>query len=142
MTVAQILKGKGRDIVALSPDATIAEASRTLAEKRIGAVLITHKNGSIAGILSERDVVRALAKASAEGFEHPVSKHMTAKVETVHEQDTIPHIMERMTAGKFRHMPVVENGLPVGIVSIGDVVKFRLAEMEAEAKAMREYITA
>ncbi len=142
MTVAHILKGKGRDIFSLSPDHTIAEAARTLAEKRIGAVIITKKDGSIAGILSERDIVRALAKHAAEGFGHQVKAHMTAKVETVRESDTIPSIMERMTRGKFRHMPVVENGKVVGVVSIGDVVKFRLAEMEAETQAMRDYITA
>ncbi|GLS18686.1 inosine-5-monophosphate dehydrogenase [Labrys miyagiensis] len=142
MTVAHILRGKSREIFTLSPDHTIAEAARTLAEKRIGAVLITKKDGSIAGILSERDIVRALAKNAAEGFEHKVKVHMTAKVETVRESDTIPSIMERMTTGKFRHMPVVENGKLIGIVSIGDVVKFRLAEMEAETQAMRDYITA
>jgi CBS domain-containing protein len=136
------LKGKGRDIFSLSPDHTIAEAAQTLAEKRIGAVIITKKDGSLAGILSERDIVRALAKSAAEGFEHKVKIHMTAKVETVRETDTIPSIMERMTTGKFRHMPVVEDGRVIGIVSIGDVVKFRLAEMEAETQAMRDYITA
>ena len=142
MTVAHILKGKGREIFSLPPDSTIAEAAGVLAEKRIGAVMITKKDGSIAGILSERDIVRALAKHAAEGFGHKVKAHMTAKVETVSESDTIPSLMERMTRGKFRHMPVLENGKLVGIVSIGDVVKFRLAEMEAETQAMRDYIAA
>jgi CBS domain-containing protein len=142
MTVAHILKGKGRDIFALSPEHTIAEAAGTLADKRIGAVLITKKDGSLAGILSERDIVRALAKHAAAGFDHKVKMHMTAKVETARESDTIPSLMERMTTGKFRHMPVVENGKLIGIISIGDVVKFRLAEMEAETQAMRDYITA
>jgi CBS domain-containing protein len=142
MSVTLILKGKSRDIFSLSPDGTIAEAARTLAEKRIGAVLITGKNGSLAGILSERDVVRALATSGAEALNHPISKHMTAKVEVAHESDTITRMMERMTIGKFRHLPVVENGKVVGIISIGDVVKYRLAEMEAETQAMRDYITA
>jgi len=142
MTVAHILKGKGRDIFSLAPDHTIGEAARTLADKRIGAVLITKKDGSLAGILSERDVVRSLAKGGADALGHPVSQHMTVKVETAREIDTIPFLMEKMTAGKFRHMPVVEGGKVVGIVSIGDVVKFRLAEMEAETQAMRDYITA
>jgi CBS domain-containing protein len=142
MSVTLILKGKSRDIFSLPPDHTIAEAVRTLAEKRIGAVLITAKDGSLAGILSERDVVRALAQDGAAALDHPVSRHMTAKVETAHESDTIPRMMERMTIGKFRHLPVVEEGKVVGIISIGDVVKYRLAEMEAETQAMRDYITA
>ncbi|MDQ0395122.1 CBS domain-containing protein [Labrys monachus] len=142
MSVTLILNGKGRDIISLSPEHTIAEAARMLAERRIGAVLVTGGDGAIAGILSERDVVRALATSGAGGLEHPISHHMTAKVETARESDTIPAIMEKMTTGKFRHMPVVESGRIVGIVSIGDVVKYRLAEMEAETQAMREYITA
>lgn len=142
MTVAHILKGKGRNIFSLSADHTIAEAAVTLADKRIGAVIITKRDGSLAGILSERDIVRALAKGGADGLSHPISKHMTVKVETAKEIDTIPFLMEKMTAGKFRHMPVLENGKVIGIVSIGDVVKFRLAEMEAETQAMRDYITA
>ena len=142
MTVSLILRGKGRDIVSLSPDHTIAEAVKMLADMRIGALVVTSKDGSLAGILSERDVVRALAKGGAGGLSHTVKDHMTAKVETARESDTIPSIMEKMTIGKFRHMPVLENGRVVGIVSIGDVVKYRLAEMEAETKAMRDYITA
>jgi CBS domain-containing protein len=142
MSVTLILNGKGRDIITLSPEHTIAEAARMLAERRIGAVIITSNDGVIAGILSERDVVRSLATSGAGALEHPVSLHMTAKVETARESDTIPSIMEKMTKGKFRHMPVVEDGRLIGIVSIGDVVKHRLAEMEAETQAMREYITA
>lgn len=142
MTVAHILKIKGRDIVTLPPHRTIAEAAKTLSDKRIGAIIIAGADGLIVGILSERDVVRALAGTGAEALEHPVSRHMTAKVETAVESDTVHAIMERMTAGKFRHIPVVEGGELVGIISIGDVVKHRLAEMEAEARAMRDYISA
>jgi CBS domain-containing protein len=142
MTVAHILRLKGRDIVTLPPHRTIAEAARLLDEKRIGAVVITGPDGAIAGILSERDIVRAMARDGAEALSHLVSRHMTSKVETAHEGDGLHEIMGLMTAGKFRHVPVVEDGRLTGIISIGDVVKHRLAEMEAEARAMRDYISA
>ena len=142
MTVAHILKIKGRDIITLAPHRTMADAARTLAEKRIGAIIIAAPDGSIAGILSERDVVRALSTHGGEALEHRLSDHMTAKVVTASESDSIIDIMEMMTRGKFRHIPVVEGGKLAGIISIGDVVKHRLAEMEAEARAMRDYISA
>jgi CBS domain-containing protein len=142
MTVAHILKIKGRDIITLPPHRTMAEAIRTLADKRIGAVVIAGADGAIVGILSERDVVRAMAEDGPDGLSHPVSRHMTARVETARESDSVHEIMERMTTGKFRHIPVVEDGRIAGIISIGDVVKHRLAEMEAEARAMRDYISA
>ena len=142
MTVAHILRIKGRDVITLPPHRTISEAAKTLSDKRIGALIIDGADGAIAGILSERDVVRALAASGAEALEHPVSRHMTAKVVTARESDSVDEIMERMTSGKFRHIPVVELGKLAGIISIGDVVKHRLAEMEAEARAMRDYISA
>jgi len=142
MSVVQILKSKGREIISLPPQRTIGEAAKLMAERRIGAVMIIAADGAIAGILSERDVVRALAQSGAEGLDHALSRHMTSKVTTAKEGDGIQDIMEMMTVGKFRHVPVVEGGKLVGIISIGDVVKHRLAEIEAEAQAMREYITA
>jgi CBS domain-containing protein len=142
MTVAHILRTKGREVVTLASTHSIAEAAKTLSDRRIGAIVISGGEGAIAGILSERDVVRALAADGADALQHPISRHMTVRVETAREGDTIPEIMERMTAGKFRHIPVVEDGQVIGIVSIGDVVKHRLAEMEAEARAMRDYISA
>jgi CBS domain-containing protein len=142
MTVAHILKQKGRATVTLTAERKISEAAKTMAEKRIGAVVIVHPDETIAGILSERDIVRALASAGAGALTHSISQHMTAKVETAHEADSVPDVMEQMTTGKFRHVPVVEDGKLVGIISIGDVVKHRLAEMEAEAQAMRDYISA
>jgi CBS domain-containing protein len=142
MTVATILKTKGRDIITLAPHRTMADAVRTLSDKRIGAIVIAGGDGAIVGILSERDVVRAIGQDGPDGLTHPISRHMTAKVETARESDTVYEIMERMTLGKFRHIPVVENGRIAGIISIGDVVKHRLAEMEAEARAMRDYISA
>ena len=142
MSVVQILKSKGREIISLTPERTIGEAARLMAERRIGAVMIITADSVIAGILSERDVVRALAQSGAEALDHALSRHMTSKVTTAREGDGIQDIMELMTVGKFRHVPVVEAGKLVGIISIGDVVKHRLAEIEAEAQAMREYITA
>jgi CBS domain-containing protein len=142
MSVSSILKVKGRDVVPASPDQTLAEAATILADRRIGSLVIIDKAGALVGILSERDIVRAVARKGGEALAHPVSHYMTMRVEVARENDLIQAIMEKMTAGKFRHMPVVDNGRVVGMISIGDVVKHRLAEMEAEAEAMRSYITA
>jgi CBS domain-containing protein len=140
MTVGIILAAKGRDLVTVEPGASLAEAVRLLAEKRIGAALILGADRRIVGIISERDIVRALAEGGASALNEPVSQTMTRKVETCSESETVASIMERMTAGKFRHMPVVEQGRLVGVVSIGDIVKHRLHEMESESVAMRDYI--
>src|SRR5580693_10676705 len=140
MTVSVILAHKGRDVVTIDPAETLAQAIKTLAEKRIGALLILGADRRIAGILSERDIVRALAERGAAALDEPVSGAMTRKVSTAHERETIASIMERMTAGKFRHVPVVDQGRLTGVVSIGDVVKHRLQEMERDSAAMRDYI--
>jgi CBS domain-containing protein len=140
MTVSIILAGKGREIVSIEPNATLASAVALLAQKRIGAVLILGAGRRIAGILSERDIVRALAERGARALEEPVSQVMTRKVSTCTDSETVASIMERMTEGKFRHVPVVDQGQVVGIISIGDVVKHRLHEMERDSAAMRDYI--
>jgi CBS domain-containing protein len=140
MTVSIILAGKGRDVVTIEPTASLAAAVALLAEKRIGAVLILGADRRITGILSERDIVRALAEHGAAALDEQVSSAMTRRVSTCHDNETVSSIMERMTAGKFRHMPVVDQGRLVGIVSIGDVVKHRLHEMEHDSAAMRDYI--
>ena len=140
MTVSIILAGKGREVVAIEPNANLAAAVALLAEKRIGALLILGADRRVVGILSERDIVRALAERGAEVLDDPVSGAMTRKVSTAHERETVASIMERMTAGKFRHIPVVDQGRLTGIVSIGDVVKHRLQEMERDSAAMRDYI--
>jgi CBS domain-containing protein len=140
MTVSIILAGKGRDVVTIEPNASLADAVKLLAEKRIGAVLILGAERRIVGILSERDIVRALAERGRGALNEPVSAAMTRKVSTCNERDTISNITERMTVGKFRHVPVVEQGRLVGIVSIGDVVKHRLNEMERDSAALRDYI--
>ena len=140
MTVSIILAHKGRDIVTIEPSASLAEAIKVLAEKRIGAALVLGADRRIAGIISERDIVRALADRGAAMLDEPVSQTMTRKVETCNESETVATIMERMTSGKFRHLPVVDQGRLVGVVSIGDIVKHRVHEMESEQVAMRDYI--
>ena len=140
MTVKAILSRKGGDIVTIEPSSRLAAAVKLLAERRIGAVVVTGSDKQVAGILSERDIVRVLAARGAAVLDEPVEAVMTRKVVTCQEAETIADIMERMTAGKFRHLPVVERGRLVGIISIGDVVKQRVEEIEAESSALREYI--
>ena len=140
MTVSIILAGKGRDVFTIHPNANLAAAVELLAEKRIGAVVIVGADRRVVGILSERDIVRALAEQGRKALDEPVSAAMTRKVSTCHERETISSIMERMTRGKFRHVPVVDQGRLAGIVSIGDVVKHRLSEVEHDSAAMRDYM--
>jgi CBS domain-containing protein len=140
MTVEQILGTKGNAVVTIQPDRTIAEAARQLAEKRIGAIVVSQPNDPVLGIISERDIVRALARSGAAALEDQVERHMTAEVVTCTRAAAIDELMEIMTVQKFRHIPVVEDGRLIGIVSIGDIVKQRVAEIEAEQQALREYI--
>ncbi len=140
MTVKAILSTKGRSVVTISPAISLSMAIKILAENRIGAVIVTNANHGVEGILSERDLVRALAEHGASVLDKPVEKVMTKKVVTCVETDTVNDMMERMTAGKFRHVPVLEDGRIAGIISIGDVVKHRLMQIESESNALREYI--
>ena len=140
MNVEQLLSGKGHDVISVQPHRTLAEAIRTLSEKRIGAVIVMGADGALVGILSERDIIRALGELGAGALESAVSRSMTSKVVTCRPQTSVDELMEIMTTGRFRHVPVVENGRVTGIVSIGDVVKHRVAAIEAESKAMRDYI--
>jgi CBS domain-containing protein len=140
MTVRAILSLKGRECVTIAPDASLAEAAALLSQHRIGALVITGPERRIVGILSERDIVHQLAKASEGALKQPVSSAMTREVVTCTEDETIPDLMKRMTAGRFRHVPVADRGKLIGIVSIGDVVKHRLAELEREHDALKEYI--
>ena len=140
MNVQEILSVKGRDVVTIEPNANLARAANLLAERRIGALVVTGVGGRIVGILSERDIVQVLATRGITVLDAQVSEVMTRKVTTCSPTDTISSIMERMTAGKFRHVPVIEQSQIVGIVSIGDVVKHRLQEMEHEQEALRDYI--
>jgi CBS domain-containing protein len=140
MNVKAILAVKGGDIVSIEPTADLAAAAKLLAERRIGSVVIRGAGGRLAGILSERDIVRALAEHGAAALQLPVGQAMTRNVATCGEDDSVASIMERMTEGKFRHVPVVENGNLVGLISIGDVVKQRVDQIERESEAMRDYI--
>jgi CBS domain-containing protein len=139
MTVRAILDTKGHQIESVEPDVKLSAAIKTLAERRIGAVLVMNK-GRIEGILSERDIVRALGERGARVLDEPVSAVMTRKVVSCRQSDTVAGIMEMMTLGKFRHLPVVEEGAVVGLISIGDIVKWRVREYETEQEALREYI--
>jgi CBS domain-containing protein len=140
MIVKTILSAKGSDVISIDPTATLETAVRTLAERRIGALLVLGPDRRVVGILSERDIVRVLAEQGEGALKQPLSQVMTRKVVTCSSSDTIGVIMERMTAGKFRHVPVVEQDQVIGVVSIGDVVKYRLQEMEHESAALRDYI--
>jgi CBS domain-containing protein len=140
MTVKAILSNKGRDVFTIEPTTTLASAIRMLHERHIGALVVLGADERVIGILSERDIVRALAEKGAAALTATLSQVMTRKVETCGEAETIASIMERMTAGKFRHVPVLEQERIVGIESIGDVVKYRLMEMERESMALRDYI--
>jgi CBS domain-containing protein len=140
MTVKAILSAKGSDVFSIEPTATLDTAIKTLAAHRIGALLVFGPDRRVIGILSERDIVRALAEQGADALSKPLSQVMTRKVVTSGQTETVGTIMERMTTGKFRHVPVVEQDQVVGVISIGDVVKHRLHEMEREAAALRDYI--
>lgn len=141
MTVARILSEKGSSVVTIQPNRSLDDAIHLLAEKRIGAVVVTEADGVVLGILSERDIMRALAQSGAAAFDAPVSGHMTTQVTSCARGATVEDLMQIMTEGRFRHVPVVEDGHLVGLVSIGDVVKRRIAAVEAEHQAMRDYIT-
>jgi len=140
MTVKAILSRKGSDVVTIAPTANLTEAVKLLAQRRIGAVIVTGADNRVAGILSERDIVRVLGERGADALGDNIAAVMTRKVTTCVETDTVSDIMERMTTGKFRHVPVVEQGRLAGVISIGDVVKFRVEEIERESDALREYI--
>lgn len=142
MNVKAILAAKkqGGDTIGIEPTANLAAAVKLLVANHIGALVIRGAGGRLSGILSERDIVRALSEHGAAVLDSPVGQIMTRNVETCGEDDSVARIMERMTVGKFRHMPVLRNGKLAGLVSIGDVVKQRVDEVERESEAMRDYI--
>jgi len=140
MNVTTILSAKGGDVISVEPTATLETAVRTLAERRIGALLVLGPDRRVIGILSERDIVRVLAEQGAGVLAQPLAQVMTRKVVTCSPSDTVDVLMERMTTGKFRHVPVVEQDQVIGVISIGDVVKHRLKEIEQESAALRDYI--
>jgi CBS domain-containing protein len=139
MTVRAILDIKGHQVESVDPETTLAEAAKLLADRKIGAVLVM-SGTRMEGILSERDIVRSLGERGAGVLTEPVSGVMTRRVVNCKPQDTVASIMEMMTNGKFRHLPVIEGGVVVGLISIGDVVKWRVQEYENEQEALRQYI--
>ena len=139
-TVAQILKHKGRRIVSLRPAESVADAARLLNREGIGAVLARDPNGRVAGIISERDIVRAVAQHGERALAMSVAECMTRDVIFCAPHESIDRVMSMMTERRFRHLPVQERGDLVGIISIGDVVKYRIDETEMEAQALRQYI--
>jgi len=140
MIVKAILSAKGDNVITIEPTATLDTAVKTLAKHKIGALLVLGPDRRVIGILSERDIVRVLAEQGAGVLTQPLAQVMTRKVVTCSQSDTVEVLMQRMTTGKFRHLPVVEQEQVVGVISIGDVVKHRLQEMEQEQAALKDYI--
>jgi len=140
MLVRSLLKGKGGEVFTVGPDISVLDAARELNEKRIGAVIVCDGDGAIVGVLSERDIVRSLAEKGEEALKGTVGDLMTRDVKTCGLDDTIDEIMGLMTGRRFRHVPVIDGGKLVGIVSIGDVVKHKIAEAELEAQSLKDYI--
>ena len=140
MSVAAILRGKPERLIGLPETQSLAEAAKLLTQERIGALVIRNTTGEMIGILSERDIVRAVARDGAGVLERPVSIMMTRDVLCCSPQDSVAEVMSMMTERRFRHLPVKHNGKLIGMVSIGDVVKARVEEAEGEAAQLREYI--
>ncbi|SLN43441.1 Hypoxic response protein 1 [Pseudoruegeria aquimaris] len=139
-TVATILAGKGSDVYAVRPQDSIAEATRVLKEKQIGAVVVKDAAGQLVGILSERDIVRQLADTPGETLGQTVADVMTSSPVTCTPDEPLLEMMKRMTEGRFRHLPVLDGERLVGIITIGDVVSYRLRELEYEALKMKQMI--
>jgi len=140
MSVADILGAKGREVVTTKADVTLEEASKILSHNKVGATVVLDGNENICGIISERDIVRQVAKSGADALNQPVSTCMTQKVISCVGSDSIDTVMGKMTAGRFRHLPVIENGKLTGIISIGDVVKRKIEQAERDAEDLKQYI--
>ena len=141
MYVKNVLQLKGHEIISVSPDNSLLEVAKTLRENKIGAVLVCEDAGRMCGVLSERDIIIAIAKHGSNILSGKVSDFMTEGVYTCSPDDDMKKVMEQMTRRRVRHLPVVDEGNVVGMISIGDVVKQRMAETEAEAEALKSYIT-
>jgi len=140
MTIARILASKGRRVYTIAPERSLLDATRELMRCGVGALVVVGDDGRVAGIISERDIVRALASGEGAALGDAIARHMTASVTYAYEDDTTDTILESMTHGRFRHMPVMRRDMLVGVVSIGDVVKLRIDMMEHEHQALRDYI--
>ncbi len=139
-TVVAILKHKGHQVTTIDPTATIARVVDVLAEHRIGAVLVIDRADQLLGIVSERDIVRSLAANGVRTLEMTAGQLMTRALQVAHPETTVAEAMTRMTVGRFRHMPVMERDVLVGLVSIGDVVKARIMEQESEVDSLKAYV--
>ena len=141
MTVAKILHSKGsRDVVTIAPDKTVADAAQVLSEKKFGSLVVSEDGKTALGILSERDIVREVGRRGASCLQDKVSDMMTSKLITCESSDKADLVLKRMTEGRFRHMPVVENGAMVGLITLGDAVKYRLEEVKMEKDALEGMI--
>lgn len=141
MNVSTILKDKGNAVVTASLSSRVLDIVQTLAEKRIGAIVLLGPDGNVAGIVSERDIIAHLARSGAAILTASVADVMTRNVISCTTSDTIDVVMQKMTSGRFRHVPVIDKDRLVGLISIGDVVKNRVAEVELEANAMKQYLS-
>ena len=142
MNVASILKVKGKSVATARSDDTVQDVAQKLASRKIGAIVIVGDGGHVVGIISERDIIRVIAEQGAGGLGKLVGDVMTKNVMTCSQASTLDQMMSVMTQGRFRHVPVIEDGALVGIISIGDVVKARIEQVEREAEDMRAYIAA
>lgn len=142
MLIAHVLRDKGSAVFTLTSDVTLESAARELHTRKVGALVVLDDSGAVIGVLSERDVVREVARRGEKALEDRVSAAMSRSVITAHGQETLDEGLARMTDRRVRHLPVVEDGRLVGIISIGDLVKHKIAAAEAEAAAMQAYISA
>lgn len=142
MLIAHILKDKGAQVLSIGAEASLLEAARMLHQRRVGAVVVLEEEGRLAGVLSERDIVRVAALEGADALNGPVSGAMTRSVITASPDETVDEGLSRMTDRRIRHLPVVERGRLIGVVSIGDLVKRKIEAAQAEAAAMHAYIAA
>jgi CBS domain-containing protein len=142
MLIVNILQSKGDKVYSIAGDATLEVAARELAERRVGAVIVLGADGALAGVLSERDIIREIAKNGPKSLQSPVSDAMTKAVVTASPEESVDTGLARMTDRRVRHLPVLAQGRLAGIVSIGDLVKLKIEEVEAHAKAMEHYISA
>ncbi len=140
MTVAAILKHKGHEVISVGPETSVAEMSHVLTDRRIGAVLVLDEEEQLLGIVSERDIVHSLAANGRRTLDMTAGQLMTRVVRTVTPSTTVLQAMTTMTAGRMRHLPVVEQGHVIGMVSIGDVVKARIMQQDYEVDSLRAYV--
>lgn len=142
MSVARLLLEKGREVLTVPPRATLQVVIDTLATNHVGSLVVVDTFGTMMGIVSERDVVRAIARSGSHALHDIVAEYMTTNVRTANETDDVDAVLQMMNDGRFRHVPIVERGRLVGLVSQGDAIKYRLDEMKVEQAALRQYILA